>query len=199
MCHELLTQHALFCIGVHCKKGHAESAFRDACQTSSGMELYHQENLGHSKALLLERVCLCQGWHFHCIICVRLYPKQEDLSEVREMLLNESSSAEQKLSHDSLPEPPQEHGDQAPVLHDHPSVSPNHLSAGSSDVAAEGSHDQPPGAGGEAAAVRVNTTMQDMMLALEQQGHVSMWLVNVMTLYLINRPAVTASGICVRG
>ena len=150
------------------------------------MELYYKENLGHS---VLERVCLCQGWpscgaplYYLCD------PKQKDLSEVREMLLNESSSAEQKLSHDYLPEP---HG---PVLHDHPSVSPNHLSAshdlsaGSSDVAAEGSPDQPPGAGGEAAAVHVNT-MQDMMLALEQQGHVSMCLVSVMTLYLINHPA----------
>ena len=33
MHHELLTQGALFCIG---KNGHAESAFRDACPTSSG-------------------------------------------------------------------------------------------------------------------------------------------------------------------
>ena len=36
MHHELLTQRALFCIGVNAKKGHAESAFCDACRTSSG-------------------------------------------------------------------------------------------------------------------------------------------------------------------
>ena len=36
MRHKLLTQRALFCIGSQCKKGHAESAFRDACRTSSG-------------------------------------------------------------------------------------------------------------------------------------------------------------------
>ena len=35
MRHELLTQRALFCIGVNAKKGHAESAFRDVCRTSS--------------------------------------------------------------------------------------------------------------------------------------------------------------------
>ena len=35
MRHEMLTQRALFC---HHKKGHAESAFRDACRTSSGQE-----------------------------------------------------------------------------------------------------------------------------------------------------------------
>ena len=36
MRHELLTQRALFCIGVNAKKGYADSAFRDACRTSSG-------------------------------------------------------------------------------------------------------------------------------------------------------------------
>ena len=36
MRHELLTQHALFSIGVNAK-WHAESAFRDACHTSSGL------------------------------------------------------------------------------------------------------------------------------------------------------------------
>ena len=35
MRHELLTQHALFCIRVDAKKGHTESAFRDTCRTSS--------------------------------------------------------------------------------------------------------------------------------------------------------------------
>ena len=32
--HELLTQRALFLYWSECKKGHAESAFRDACHTS---------------------------------------------------------------------------------------------------------------------------------------------------------------------
>ena len=36
MRHELLTQRALFCIWSQCKKGHAESAFRDTCRTSPG-------------------------------------------------------------------------------------------------------------------------------------------------------------------
>ena len=36
MRHEMLIQSAPFCIGVMVKKGHAESAFRDACHTSSG-------------------------------------------------------------------------------------------------------------------------------------------------------------------
>ena len=35
MCHELLTQCALFVLE-SMKKGHAESTFRDACRTSSG-------------------------------------------------------------------------------------------------------------------------------------------------------------------
>ena len=37
MRHEMLTQRAPFCIGARDgKKGHAESAFRDACRTFSG-------------------------------------------------------------------------------------------------------------------------------------------------------------------
>ena len=39
MHHKLLTQRALFCIGVNAKKGHAESAFCDACRTSSGVQV----------------------------------------------------------------------------------------------------------------------------------------------------------------
>ena len=39
MRHEMLTQRAPFCIGRDGKKKHAESAFRDACRTSSGVTL----------------------------------------------------------------------------------------------------------------------------------------------------------------
>ena len=38
MRHELLTQCALF-YWIQCKKGHAESALRDACRTSSGLSI----------------------------------------------------------------------------------------------------------------------------------------------------------------
>ena len=38
MRHKLLTRFALFCIGVNAK-GQAESAFRDACRTSSGLTI----------------------------------------------------------------------------------------------------------------------------------------------------------------
>ena len=44
MRHEMLTQRAPFCIGRDGKKGHAESAFRDACRTSSGKTLYSSSN-----------------------------------------------------------------------------------------------------------------------------------------------------------
>ena len=35
MCHDMLTQRALFAL-TPIQKGHAESAIRDACRTSSG-------------------------------------------------------------------------------------------------------------------------------------------------------------------
>ena len=40
MHHEMLTQHALFCHRAmrQYKKGHTESAFHDACRTSSGTD-----------------------------------------------------------------------------------------------------------------------------------------------------------------
>ena len=48
MCHELLTQRALFSVGVNAKKGHAESAFCDACHTSSGPSIGIQRSEGLS-------------------------------------------------------------------------------------------------------------------------------------------------------
>ena len=55
MRHELLTQCALF-YWSQCKKGHAESAFRDACRASSGNMLFilgHMSFLSESHQLAL--------------------------------------------------------------------------------------------------------------------------------------------------
>ena len=38
MHHEMLTQHARFCIGVNARARATEAAFRDACHTSSGFD-----------------------------------------------------------------------------------------------------------------------------------------------------------------
>ena len=48
MRHELLTQHALFVLDPwsRCKKGHAESAFRGACRTSSDHSVLSDPCLG---------------------------------------------------------------------------------------------------------------------------------------------------------